>query len=136
MAHAFEKFQRWKTPDDVADLAHTQQPLFTEKHQTEYTGEGKAGVGQNTERDVQREDHSVCLGWRGRMLRGECGGEKKGQNDRDDEGTDRSLAVVYFETEVGYREEPAEERHRALQVMVWDGVHGLGSAQQRQVVED
>jgi hypothetical protein len=64
------------------------------------------------------------------------GSEKEGKNERQDESTDGTLAMVELKAEIGQREKPAEKRHRAVEIVVGDGVESAGTLQEREIVGD
>jgi len=47
---------------------------------------------------------------------------EKYDDDWNDERADGALAVIDLEAEIGQGEEPAEERERAVEVVIWNGV--------------
>src|SRR6266849_349994 len=62
--------------------------------------------------------------------------EKENQDKRQHKCADRTLAVEEFEAEIGESEKPAEERHRAIEVVVRDGVQAAGAFQKRKIMYD
>jgi hypothetical protein len=100
-AHAFEEIKGGKAPDDFAELAIAEQAILGEVNEAEDEGQGEGGVGKDAECDVQGEDRAP----RGRggqaVGGGEMGGEKKHQDEGDDESADGALAMVELESEIG-----------------------------------
>ncbi len=66
----------------------------------------------------------------------EMGGEKKDQDEGHDEGADGTLAMVELESEIGEGEQPSEEGHGAVEVMVGDGVEAAGAFEESEIVGD
>jgi hypothetical protein len=64
------------------------------------------------------------------------GGEKKNQNERDDESAHGTLAMVKLESEIGEGEQPAEEGHRAVKIVVGDGVEATGAFEESEIMSD
>ena len=56
-----------------------------------------------------------------------CDDSEKRQNERQDESADGALAVEKFEAEVGERQQPAEQRHGAGEVVVGNGVQAASA---------
>ena len=68
--------------------------------------------------------------------RREMGGEKEREDERHDERADGALAMEEFEAEIGQGEQPAEERHRAVKIVIRDGVDAAGAFEEREIVGD
>jgi hypothetical protein len=64
------------------------------------------------------------------------GGEEKNQNEWDDEGAYGTLAMVELESEIGQGEQPAEEGHGAVEVVVGDRVEAAGAFEESEIVGD
>jgi hypothetical protein len=135
-AHALEDVKRGKTPDDIAEFAVAQKAVLGEVNEAENKGQGEGGVGQDAEGHVQSEDRTArrrggeAVGW------GEMSGEEKDQDERDDESAHGTLPMVELESEIGNGEEPAEEGHGAVQVVIWDGVEAAGALEESEIVRD
>ena len=107
-AHAFEEIEGGQAPDDFAELAIAQQAILSEINEAEDEGQGEGGVGKDAESDVQGED-GAARGRGGEAVGGrEMGGEKKDQDEGDDEGAHGTLAMVELESEISEGEQPAE----------------------------
>src|SRR5579863_9173334 len=127
LAHAIEKIERGEAPNDVADAMFVEQTLLGEVDDAQDAGEAKSGVGQNAERDMKGEDDAGG-GRRGKAVgRSEWRDREKCQDEWQNKGTDRPLAVKQFQAEVGEGQEPAEEGHRAGEVMIRNGVQAAGA---------
>src|SRR5262249_23389537 len=100
-------------------------------------GEREGGVGEDAERDVKSKGRAVS-GRRGEFVTagGNVGGEEEYEDEWHDEGADGALAMEEFEAEIGEREKPAEERHRAVEIVVGDGVGTAGAFEKREIVGD
>src|SRR5467141_2570335 len=85
---------------------------------------------------MQGEDRAA--GGRGGEAVGgsEIGGEKKDQDEGDDEGSHRTLAMVELESEIGEGEQPSEEGHGAVEVVIGDGVEAAGALEKSEIVRD
>jgi hypothetical protein len=138
LAHALEEVEGRETPDDIAEVTIAQETILQEKDGAENAREGEGGVGENAECDVEREDDTVGLRRRKAVgaCAGEMRGEKKNQDERQNEGAYRTLAMVELEAEIGEGQEPAEEGERAVEVVIGDGVEAAGALEQSEIVGD
>jgi len=135
-AHAFEEIERGKAPDDFAEFAIAQEAILGEIDEAKDEGQGEGGVGKDAESDVQGED-GAASGRGGEAVGGrEVGSEKKDQDEREDEGTHGTLAMVELESEIGEGEQPAEEGHGAVEVVIGDGVEATGALQESEIMRD
>src|SRR5262249_43969413 len=91
-------------------------------------------VGENAERNVEGENRAV-RGRRCELVRGgRAGGDKKDQDERKSVRANRALAMIDLKAEISEAKKPAEERHRAVQVVIWDGMQLAGTFKQGEVV--
>src|ERR1700675_1507263 len=101
LAHAIEKIERGKTPDDIADLMFVEQTLLGEVDDAQNAGEAESGVSQNAERDVKCED-DASGGRSGEAVGGsELRNSEERQNEGENESAYRALTVEEFKAEVG-----------------------------------
>jgi hypothetical protein len=135
-AHAFEEVECGKAPDDFAEFAVAQEAILSEINEAKDERQREGGVGEDAESDVQGED-GAARGCGGETVgRGEMGGEKKNQNERDDESAHGTLAMVKLESEIGEGEQPAEEGHRAVKIVVGDGVEAARALEESEIMSD
>jgi hypothetical protein len=122
LAHAIKKIERWKTPNNIADAMLMQEALLAKVDDAEHAGQAEGGVGQDAERYVKREDDAGG-GRCGEVIRRrQVRDDEKRQDKRKHEGAHGTLPVEKFEAEVGEREQPAEKRHGAGEIVVRDSV--------------
>ena len=126
-----------KAPDDIGEIAIAKQAIFDEEDETQDEREAEGRVGEDAERDVECEDWAVC-GRRRKFVAdgGEIGGEEKGDDERHHERPDGALAMEEFEAEIDQREEPAEERERAVNIVVRNGVRAARAFEQSEIMSD
>jgi hypothetical protein len=135
LAHAIEKIERWKTPNNVADPMLVQEALLAEVDDTKHAGQAEGSVGQDAKRYVKREDDAGG-GWCGEAIwRRQLRDNEEGQDKGKYEGAYGTLPVEKFEAEVSEREQPAEERHGAGEIVVRDSVQSASPFQQRKIMD-
>src|SRR5215472_10512999 len=62
------------------------------------------------------------------------GSNKKYENEGQNQCSNRPLAVVEFEAQIGQRQQPAKQRHGSVEIMIRNGVRPLRSLEQDKVV--
>src|SRR4030081_2591983 len=136
MTHPLEQFERRKAPNHVGELAASRQAFLAKEDQAQHEGKGECRVRQNAKRDVQRKNHAVRSRGRETILRRKVRGQKKGQNKWDGESSYRALPMVKLEAQVGERQHPAEQRHRAVEIVIGHSVQPARALEQRKIVRD
>ena len=44
--------------------------------------------------------------------------------------------MIELENQIGEREQPSEQRHRAVEIVIWNGVQTFRTFKQREIVRD
>ena len=136
LAHTIEKVERGQSPHDVADAMFVEQALLGEVDNAQDAGEAEGGVGKDAEGYVEGEDDAGGGRCGEAVRRSELGDREKCEDEWENKGTDRTLAMEKFEAEIGEGEQPAEKGHRAGEVVVRDGVKTTGAFEEREIVNN
>src|SRR5436305_177957 len=62
--------------------------------------------------------------------------DKEQKNKRQHKCTDGTLPMIELKRKVGEREQPAEQRHRAVEVVIRNGVKSARTLEERKVMRD
>src|SRR5215471_8561052 len=113
-----------------------QQAILDKKDQTQHKGQSKSRVSQDAKGNVKGEYRTVCARG-GQPRRGDqMGSQEKYKNERQDKRANRALPIIHFQTEVGERQQPAEQRHRPVEVVIRDSVKTFRSQEKRKIMDD
>src|SRR5467141_555703 len=99
-----------------------QQPLLTEKYDAENKGKCKRRVGQDAQCNVKRKNRPAQFRLRKAVRRGKVRCKEENQDERQDKRSDGALRVIELQSQVRQRQEPSEQRHRAIQIVIWHGM--------------
>src|SRR5579862_4637415 len=101
-------------------MAAAEEALFTKEYEAQDERKREGCVGEDAERDVKREKRAVRGRRREAVGRREMGCQEKHQNEGQHERAHRELAMIQLKNQIRKRQEPAEERHRAVEIVIRD----------------
>src|SRR5215469_7592025 len=83
---------------------------------------------------MEGKSRPVCIGWREFVRGSEMSRYEEDENKRQDKGSHGALPVVQLQRQIGKRQQPAEERHRTIQIVMRNRVQPAGAFQQGKIV--
>src|SRR6266849_5768116 len=134
LAHAFQQLQRRQAPDHVPEFVLAQEPLLPQENQAEYKRESERRVRQNAQGHMKRENGSPQIRLRQPVRRREVRREKEHQDERQDESSHGALSVIQLQSQVRQRQQPAEQRHRSIQIVIRHSMQSPRPLQKREIV--